>query len=117
MNYSKHLQAKGETRLFPELRQQRDGYGQTVSKWFGRYKNRLGFGRGQVFHSFRHTFITHLKHKQVDSYMIHELDGHTVDSETMGRYGKKFTPEILLKEAVEKIDYGLELSHLEWTLG
>ena len=47
--------------------------------------------------------------------MIHELDGHTVDSETMGRYGKRFTPEILLKEAIEKIDYGIDFSGLEWS--
>jgi len=39
-----------------------------------------------------------------------QLDGHTIDSETMGRYGKWYTPEILLREAIEKIDYGLNLS-------
>lgn len=101
------LKAKGETRLFPELRQRRDGYGQTVSKWFQRYKKSCGIAQGKTFHSFRHTFITHLKHKQVDPFMIHELDGHTIESETMGRYGKRYTPEILLREAIEKIDYGL----------
>ena len=37
--------------------------------------------------------------------MIHELDGHTVNSETMGRYGKHNTPEILLREAIGKIDH------------
>ncbi|WP_167496448.1 site-specific integrase [Desulfopila sp. IMCC35006] len=117
IDYAKFLQGKGEARLFPELQQRRDGYGQTVSKWFGRYKERLGFGKGQTFHSFRHTFITHLKHKQVDPFMIHELDGHTVDSETMGRYGKKFTPEILLKEAIQKLDYGIDFSDLKWISG
>jgi integrase len=101
------LKDKGEKRLFPELRQRRDGYGQTVSKWFQRYKVRCGIEEGKTFHSFRHTFITHLKHKQVDPFMIHELDGHTVNSETMGRYGKRYTPEILLREAIEKIDFGL----------
>ena len=37
------------------------------------------------------------------------LQTATRDSETMGRYGKRYTPEILLREAIEKIDYGLEL--------
>jgi integrase len=101
------MKSKGEIRLFPELAQRRDGYGQTVSKWYQRYKERCGIGQGKTFHSFRHTFITHLKHKQVDPFMIHELDGHTIDSETMGRYGKRYTPEILLREAIEKIDYGI----------
>jgi len=107
LNHVEALKTKGERRLFSELDQRRDGYGQTVSKWFQRYKKRCEIGDGKTFHSFRHTFITHLKHKQVDPFMIHELDEHTIDSETMGRYGKRFTPDILLKEAVEKIDFGL----------
>ena len=106
LQYVYDLQAKGEQRLFPELRQRRDGYGQTVSKWFQRYKDRCGIEKDKTFHSFRHTFITHLKHKGVDPFMIHELDGHTVDSE-FARYGKRYTPEILLREAIEKIDYEL----------
>lgn len=106
LEYVADLRNAGERRLFPELHQQRDGYGQQVSKWFQRYKKRCGISKGKTFHSFRHTFITHLKYKQVDPFMIHELDGHTVDSQTMGRYGKRYTPDILLKEAIEKIDYG-----------
>ena len=109
LDYSEGLRKKGEKRLFPELRQRRDGYGQTVSKWYQRYKKNCGIEEGKTFHSFRHTFITHLKHKQVDPFMIHELDGHAIDSETMGRYGKRYTPEILLNEAILKIDYGIEL--------
>ena len=109
LDHVESLRERGEKRLFPELRQRRDGYGQTVSKWFQRYKDRCGIEEGKTFHSFRHTFITHLKHKQVDPFMIHELDGHTIDSETMGRYGKRYTPQILLREAIEKIDYGIEL--------
>lgn len=110
LEYVESLKVKGEKRLFPELRQRRDGYGQTVSKWFQRYKKTCGIDDGKTFHSFRHTFITHLKHKQVDPFMIHELDGHAIDSETMGRYGKRFTPEILLREAIEKIDYGIDIT-------
>jgi integrase len=109
LEYAQGLKTKGETRLFPELPRRRDGYGQTVSKWYQLYKKRCGIADGKTFHSFRHTFITHLKHKQVDPFMIHELDGHTINSETMGRYGKRYTPEILLREAIEKIDYGIGL--------
>ena len=35
--------------------------------------------------------------------MIHELNGHLVNSETMGRYGKQYPPEILLGEAFGKL--------------
>lgn len=92
ISHVESLRSKGEQRLFPELHQRRDGYGQTVSKWFQRYKVRCGIGKGKTFHSFRHTFITHLKHKQVDQVMIHELDGHAIDTE-FARYGN----DILLR--------------------
>lgn len=112
LNNVNELKARGLQRLFPEIPKRRDGYGQMVSRWFSVYKDKCGIDKGKTFHSFRHTFITHLKHKQVDPFMIHELDGHTISSETMGRYGKRYTPEILLREAIEKIDYGLELIKL-----
>lgn len=108
IDHMKKLKSGGETRLFPELQKHRDGYSQDVSKWYRRFKQKLGFDSSKNFHSFRHTFITHLKHKQVDPFILHELDGHTIKSETMGRYGKRFTADILLKEAIEKIDYEIE---------
>ena len=46
--------------------------------------------------------------------MLQELDGHAVAGETMGRYGKRFTPEILLKEAIEKIDYEIDITNLKF---
>lgn len=103
------LRQQGENRLFPELQKHRDGYSHQVSRWYRRFKQKFEFDSTKNFHSFRHTFITHLKHKQIDPFMIHELDGHTIKSETMGRYGKRYRPEILLKEAIEKIDYGIDL--------
>lgn len=114
LDHVNSLVDKGEQRLFPELQKRRDGYGQTVSKWFQRYKKRCGIIGAKTFHSFRHTFITHLKHKQVDPYMIHELDGHAIDSETMGRYGKRYPPAILLENAVQLIDYGIDFRRLKW---
>ncbi|MCB2216999.1 MAG: tyrosine-type recombinase/integrase [Desulfobulbaceae bacterium] len=112
LDYVEYLKGCGEERLFPELRKRRDGYGQTVSKWFQRYKARCGIGQGKTFHSFRHTFVTQLKHKGVDPFMIHELDGHTIESESMGRYGKRYTSELLLTEAIQKVDYCVDIDHL-----
>ena len=97
MDYIQTLTDKGETRLFPELKKGRDGYGQTASKWFGRYRKRCGITEdGKVFHSFRHTFIDGLKQAGVPKEHIAALVGHEDDSETFGRYGKDFQPEILL---------------------
>ena len=108
LDYVAKVRTTGADRLFPELRNRQHGkYGHTVSRWFAEFRKKCGIADGKTFHSFRHTFITHLKHKQVDSFMLQELDGHAVAGETMGRYGKRYTPDILLKEAIEKIDYGL----------
>ncbi len=48
--------------------------------------------------------------------MIHKLDDHVVETGTMCRYGKQYTPDILLKEAIEKIDLGIDMSMLKWPL-
>jgi integrase len=108
------LKANGEHRLFPELKNsQRGKYGHYVGRWFAAYLKKCGVkSETKVFHSFRHTFITHLKHKQVDHFMLQEIDGHSLSGETMGRYGKRYTPDILLKEVIEKVDFGLDLDWL-----
>jgi integrase len=113
LNYVDSLRRIGEERLFPELRQRREGYGQTVSKWFGRYKRTCGVtDRDKVFHSFRHTFTHSLKQNDVNEVMISELVGHAVNSITMSRYGKRYEPEKLF-EAITKLKYDIELSHLK----
>lgn len=82
----------------------RDGYSQRVSKWFSRYKKRCGIGekgKKKDFHSVRHTFVNTLKqNREVDPVMISGRVGHTVDAMTMGRYGKRYRPEVLLEAMV-----------------
>ena len=117
-DFVESVKYKGNTRVFPELPKKRDGYGVKASRWFNeRYKIKCGISispeEKKDFHSFRHTFADHLKQKQVDPYMISELLGHSVDSITMGRYGKRYGVQTLLKKAIARIDYGLDLSVLE----
>jgi integrase len=103
-----------EKRLFPELKKYRDKFGGRASKWFARYRERCGVNEGgKAFHSFRHNFVNHLKQKLINDVMIKELAGHKVQGETMGRYGKRYEPRILYNEAIIKIDYGIDLSHLK----
>lgn len=109
LSYVEHLRSKGEDRLFPELRHRRDGYGQTVSKWFARHREAWGIGgtnSGKTFHSFRHTFITALKHAGVDRIMVCELDGHTVEGE-ISRYGKRYPVKKLFDDGIMKLDFGV----------
>lgn len=90
------LRAKKEARLFPELKLLRDGYGQTVSKWFRRYRLRCGISEGgKVFHSFRHTVIDALKQAGHPKEKISALVGHEDESVTFGRYGKAYGPHVL----------------------
>lgn len=124
--YVKSLQAKGQIRLFPELSHGRDGYGQTVSRWYNGYvtgakrgyKRICGIKATKVakkdFHSFRHTLIDHLKQKQVDPVLLHEFDGHSFGSMTMDRYGKEFRLETMYKKIVTQISFDkeLDLEHL-----
>jgi integrase len=105
IKYVDALREQGNTRLFPELKQGRDGYGQTVSKWFARYRVRCGITEpGKVFHSFRHTFIDHLKQKSAAKEKIAALVGHEDESETFGRYGKTFETPALL-DVIRLLDF------------
>jgi len=62
----------------------------------------------RVFHSFRHSLADRLKQSGVQETLIAEILGHTIESVTMGRYGKRYQPKVLL-EALEKLDYGIKL--------
>lgn len=50
-----------------------------------------------------------LKQKRIQETFVSEYLGHsTGDSETFGRYGKKYRPEALMEEVVKHIDYELD---------
>ncbi len=90
-------------RIFPELKESRDGFGTAASKWFGRFKSKQGFGRGHDFHSFRHTVATQFKRHQVSHIVAGELLGHTQNNITYDRYGKGLDA-LQLKEVINMID-------------
>ncbi|WP_320043511.1 site-specific integrase [uncultured Desulfobacter sp.] len=114
MGYIQSMKDRGEVRLFPELPYQNNNYGHKATKWFGAYKTRLGLTSKQlVFHSFRHTLTDNLKQQLITETLIDELTGHALQGETMGRYGKRYNVEVLYREAVLKLDYGVNLEHLK----
>lgn len=74
-----------------------------------RYKRKyITSDRRKVFHSFRHNFCDNLKQWGVEESIIAELVGHSNQSITAGRYGKRYRPEKLLK-AIRHLDYGIEI--------
>ncbi|MBI9077452.1 MAG: site-specific integrase [Desulfatibacillum sp.] len=117
IRYVETLKAKGHKRLFQELTKQRDGHGRPVSTWFNndfRLSNGITKDSKKTFHSFRHTFITALKHAGVPELIANELDGHSSGkTESYSTYGGRYSPKQLLEEGLLKLDFGLDLSHLK----
>lgn len=99
--------------MWPDLGRSSDGfYSSRFSKWFGRYKRRIGIDSPKLtFHSFRHTVINYLKQEGVEEALIKELVGHGNESITMSRYGKRLNGRQMLT-VVERLQYGIDLSEL-----
>lgn len=107
LGYVENLRKGGHTRLFPELVRGRDGYGQVPSKWYGRFRDRLGWQPQKPnldFHSFRHTVANALKQSGQQQAHISALLGHLQESVTIGIYGDNFAPPIM-KKLVEMLDF------------
>jgi integrase len=120
--YVEKLRSQGQTRLFPELKRRKEGYGKTASKWFGEYRQRCGFklarksaqdAERKDFHSFRHTVTNALKQIGVEQTVISELIGHSSGSITFGRYGKRYSPKVVKEQAIDRLSYGIDLNHLK----
>ena len=100
------LRIKKEKQLFPELPRQRDGYSQTPSKWFGKFKIKVGItSQFKVFHSSRHTVANTLKQADVPRDQAAEILGHDRGKVvTYGRYGKPSEAKRQL-EVIKKLDF------------
>lgn len=111
-DYVALLQAKGTKRLFPDLKPGADGYySHNFSKWWGRYGKAIGFHTPKtVFHSFRHNFKDALYAADVSETAARQLMGHK-DNSPHGGYGKGL-PLSNLKQAIDRIDYKIDLAHL-----
>lgn len=97
------VQATGTDRLFPDLEAVRGKLGHAPSKWFGRYKTKLGITDARkTFHSFRHTFIDDLRDAAVQDSLIKRMVGHEDSSVTFGIYGSR-TPTAAMHEALLSI--------------
>jgi integrase len=108
LEYVQGLREKGGKRLWENLARKRDGYAQDFSKWYQRFNRKeITDNPKRVFHSFRHTLANNLKQNGVDEPVIAEILGHSHNSITSGRYGKRYEPEIL-QNALERLTYGIE---------
>lgn len=100
------------TRLFPMLEKGRNGYGDAVGKWFGRYLNKLGItDPSKVIHSFRHTVVTRLTAAGVPQDMREVLVGHAAENVHGQTYvHREAIPLSLLQTHLEKLIFRISLS-------
>lgn len=109
LHYVDGIKRSGDPRLWMNLSWRKaDGYGNAIGNWYRRFNRQfVSKDEGKVFHSFRHTVTDTLKQIGVAETVIAEIVGHsTSGSMTMGRYGKRYQPKVLL-EALMKLDYGI----------
>ena len=109
LEYVKQAKAKHE-RLWPALPVRRDGYAHDFGKWFQKFnRTKITEEPRKVFHSLRHSFVDFFKQIGTPEALIAEMVGHSNEkSMTMGRYGKRYQPKVLL-EAMMHLDYGVEI--------
>lgn len=103
---------KGKGRIFADIDCGSDGYfSHNFSKWWGRYSRKVGFFSPKTaFHSFRHSFKDALQAADVHEYLTRALMGHA-DKSVHAQYGSG--PGLkALKEAVDKVEYQLDLNFL-----
>ena len=110
LDHVSQLKEKKESRLFPELSKNRDGYSQVASRWFGKFKRQVGIASPtKVFHSFRHTVSNTLKQSGVPKDKAAEVLGHDRGKDvTYGRYGKP-TEATRQFDVILNLDYELNL--------
>lgn len=107
------LRSRGATQLFPDLKGggADNRLGHAYTKWFTRYRQDIGLYReGLDFHSFRHSATTFLHEAGVQDSVVDRLTGHVTPGET-ARYTKR-TNLAQLKDAIDKIDIGVDISRL-----
>jgi len=110
IEYIEFLKSNNQQRLFPELTFATDsGYARATSDFFTLYlkKRNIHIHNVKVFHSFRHTFINHLKQKKVRRDFVSGIVGHSLNSITFEGYAEAYEPSVL-KPCIDIVDYGLE---------
>ena len=118
IKYVKMIEKIGHKRVFHELTKIGSGrFQQNVGKFFNnRYLKKIGIkdgGRKVSFHSFRHSVETHLTNQNVNPRFIDYLQGHSSKDTGGNIYMKGIKPDVLLKECVSKIDWGIDWEKLK----
>ena len=117
IKYVKQMNKLGHERVFHELTKKGSKFQKNVGVFFNdRYLKKIGLKDGirkVSFHSFRHSVETHLTNQNVNPRFIDFLQGHSQKGIGGNVYMKGISVEVLLKECVEKIDWGIDWETLK----
>ena len=117
IKYVNHIKKFGEERVFYELPKINNKYQKYVGRFFNsKYLKKIGLkntGRSVSFHSMRHSVETHLTNQNVNPRMIDGLQGHSQKGIGGSVYMKGVKPEVLMKECVDKIDWGIDWENIK----
>ena len=103
-------------RLFPDLNRtdKTASYGKQPGKQFKKVvKAVVENPEGKSFHSLRHTFGDFFKQRGQQTDFFTYIFGHELPTLASKQYGGRFQPEVLYREVIEKLDYGIDLSVLK----
>ena len=115
LQHVENARRRGSVLVFAELEGRRSGpdkrLGARVTPAFTAYRRAIGqYEPGRDFHALRHSFTTALEEAGVSRQFIDELTGHEGAGET-SRYAKGASLKVLA-EAISRLDYGFDTSHL-----
>ena len=68
--------------------------------------------KGKTFYSLRHNFADFYAGHDLQNAKFRQLFGHRPETLAEKQYGKPAEPDVLYHELIEKLNYGLDLSHL-----
>jgi integrase len=117
IKYVNHIKKMNKERVFWELPKVGNKYQKNVGRFFNtKYLKKVGIKDGirkVSFHSFRHSVETHLTNHNINPRFIDYLQGHSSKDTGGNIYMKGIKPEVLLRECVSKIDYGIDWNELK----
>ena len=116
--YVKGMEEKGYERIFPELKLnlRTEKHYNHLDRWFRDHRKKAGIiapQRKKTFHSLRHSQEDCLYKKLVPETVIEEIAGRAGKTETTRRYAKGHLVKTIYEEAILKLDFDLDLSHLK----
>lgn len=114
LEYRHDVMRHKHRRLFPDLNRTGRGiYGAQPGKQFGTIVAEVvPEPKGKTFYSLRHNFADFYAGHDLQNAKFRQLFGHRPETLAEKQYGKPAEPDVLYHELIEKLNYGLDLSHL-----